>query len=211
MFPQAYVSPAAMRATRDLLRRRCHLMHKRAELFTHLQNTTSQYHLPEFGKKRADRGNRERVEEHFPDPSLRKTKAVALALIDHDDHRLGELELSIARTAKQQEVHAFYRLRSVPGIGKILALVSLSEVQAIARVPRVRDFGSYCRLVTCAKESPGKRNGVSGKKIGNAHLKGAFSEGRSSSCGRITQAKETSPSSNTNTARATRSPSWRIS
>ena len=31
MLPQAYVYPAAMRATRDLLRRRTHLMHKRAE------------------------------------------------------------------------------------------------------------------------------------------------------------------------------------
>jgi transposase len=32
MLPQAYVYPAEMGATRDLLRRRCHLVHKRAEL-----------------------------------------------------------------------------------------------------------------------------------------------------------------------------------
>lgn len=32
MLPQAYVYPAAMRATRDLLRRRCHVVRKRAEL-----------------------------------------------------------------------------------------------------------------------------------------------------------------------------------
>ncbi len=32
MFPQAYVYPAEMRATRDLLRRRCHLARKRGEL-----------------------------------------------------------------------------------------------------------------------------------------------------------------------------------
>jgi transposase len=32
MLPQAYVYPAKMRATRDLLRRRTHLMRKRAEL-----------------------------------------------------------------------------------------------------------------------------------------------------------------------------------
>src|SRR6266852_2299789 len=43
MLPQAYVYPAAMRATRDVLRRRCHLMRKRAELLAHIQNTTSQY------------------------------------------------------------------------------------------------------------------------------------------------------------------------
>jgi transposase len=51
--PQAYVSPAEMRATRDLLRRRMHLMRKRAALLAHIQNTTSQYNLPEIGKKMA--------------------------------------------------------------------------------------------------------------------------------------------------------------
>jgi len=39
MIPQAYVYPAEMRATRDLLRRRCHLVHKRSELLAHIQNT----------------------------------------------------------------------------------------------------------------------------------------------------------------------------
>ena len=38
-----------MRATRDLLRRRMHLMRKRAELLAHIQNTNSQYNLPEIG------------------------------------------------------------------------------------------------------------------------------------------------------------------
>src|SRR3990170_8211149 len=65
MMPMAYVYPAAMRATRDLLRRRCHLMRKRAELLTHIQNTTSQYNLPALGKKIAYKANRAGVAEHF--------------------------------------------------------------------------------------------------------------------------------------------------
>lgn len=47
MIPQAYVYPARMRATRDLLRCRMHLMHKRAELLANIQNANSQYNLPE--------------------------------------------------------------------------------------------------------------------------------------------------------------------
>ena len=35
---------------------------------------------------------------------------------------------------------------------------------------------SYCRLVKCAKESDGQHYGYAGTKIGNAHLKWAFSE-----------------------------------
>ena len=63
----------------------------------------------------------------------------------------------------------------MPGIGQILALVILYEIQAIARFPRVQDFVSYCRLVKCAKESAGKRYGTSGAKIGNSYLRWAFS------------------------------------
>jgi transposase len=67
-------------------------------------------------------------------------------------------------------------LRSVPGIGQILSLVILYEVHTIERFPTVQDFVSYCRLVKCKKESAGKSYGTSGKKIGNAYLKWAFSE-----------------------------------
>ena len=50
MVPQSYVYPEKMRATRDLMRRRNHLMRKRAELLAHIQNTNSQYNLDEtFG------------------------------------------------------------------------------------------------------------------------------------------------------------------
>jgi transposase len=176
MIPMAYVYPPEMRATRDLLRRRCHLMRKRAELLAHIQNTNSHYHLPDFGTKLAYQANREGVAEHFPDPSVRKTIEMDVALIDHYDKLLGEVELYITRTAKGHDAQSFARLQSVPGIGQILALVLLYEIQAIARFPRVQDFGSYCRLVKCAKESAGKRHGLSGKKIGNPQLKWAFSE-----------------------------------
>jgi transposase len=175
-FPLAYVYPAEMRATRDLLRRRCHLVRQRAELLAHIQNTNSQYNLPEIGKKLAYKANREGVEEHFPDPSVRKTIAVDVSLIDHYDQLLGEVELYITRSAKVHDGQTFSRLQSVPGIGQILALVILYEIQDIARFPRVQDFISYCRLVKCAKESNHKRVGTSGKKIGNVHLRWAFAE-----------------------------------
>ena len=176
MLPQAYAYPAAMRATRDLLRRRMHLMRKRAELLAHVQNTNSQYNLPEIGKKLAYKANRQGVAERFADPAVQKSVEVDLALIDHDDHLLTDLELAIVNTAKQHDANTFYRLRSVPGIGKILSLVLLYEIHDIRRFPRVQDFVSSWRLVTCAKESAGKRSGTAGTKIGNAYLKWAFSE-----------------------------------
>ncbi len=176
MLPQAYAYPAEMRATRDLLRRRMHLVRKRAELLTHVQQTNSQYNLPEIGKKIAYKANRDGVAERFPDPAVQKSIEVDLALIDYYDQLLRELELAIVTTAKQHDANTLYLLQTVPGIGKILSLVLLYEMHDIARFPRVQDFVSYCRLVKCAKESAGKRYGTSGTKIGNAYLKWAFSE-----------------------------------
>ena len=176
MLPQAYVYPAHMRATRDLLRRRMHLAHKRAELLAHVQNTNSQYNLPAIGKKIAYKANRDGVAERFADPAVQKSIEVDLALISSYDELLGDVERTIVTTAKHHDANTLYLLQTVPGIGKILSLVLLYEIHDIHRFPRVQDFVSYCRLVKCAKESAGKRLGTSGSKIGNAHLKWAFSE-----------------------------------
>jgi transposase len=176
MLPQAYVYPAQMRATRDLLRRRMHLAHQRAELLAHVQNTNSQYNLPAIGKKIAYKANRDGVAERFADPAVQKSIEVDLALISYYDELLGDVERTIVTTAKQHDANTLYLLQTVPGIGKILSLVLLYEIHDIHRFPRVQDFVSYCRLVKCAKESAGKRLGTSGSKIGNAHLKWAFSE-----------------------------------
>jgi transposase len=165
-----------MRATRDLLRRRLHLVRHRAELLTHVQQTNSPYNLPEIGKKIAYKANRDGVAERFPDPAVQKSIEVDLALIGHYDTLLRDLELAIVTTAKQHDANTLYLLQTVPGIGKILRLVLLYEMHDIARFPRVQDFVSYCRLVKCAKDSAGKRDGTSGTKIGTAYLKWAFSE-----------------------------------
>lgn len=176
MLPQAYVSPADMRATRELLRRRMPLMRKRAALLAHIHNTHSQYNVPEMGKKIAYNANRDGVAERFPDPAVPKSIAVDLALIGHDDQLLRDRELSILKTAKQHDANTLYRLRTVPGIGELLSLGRLYDIHDIQRFPRVQDFVSSCRLVQCAQESAGKRYGPSGTKIGNAYLTWAFSE-----------------------------------
>jgi transposase len=124
----------------------------------------------------AYKANREGVEAQCPDPSVRKTIEVDLALLDHYDQILREMELYRTRSAKVHDGQTYARLQSVPGIGQILALVSLYESQHIPRFPRVQDFVSSCRLVKCTKESNGKRLGTSGKKIGTSHLRWAFAE-----------------------------------
>jgi transposase len=176
MLPEAYVYPPEMRATRDLLRRRLYLVRKRGQLLAHIQNTHHQYNLPEPTRKIIYRSNRDGIPDTFTDPSVRKSMEADLALIEVYDRLIRELELHIVRTVKEHDPGAFLYLRSVPGIGKILALTILYEIHDIHRFPSVQDFASYARLVACAQASAGKRLGTGGRKIGNAHLKWAFSE-----------------------------------
>jgi len=176
MFPEAYVYPREMRGTRDLMRRRIHLMRKRSELLAHVQNTNSQYNLPEIGKDLRQAANRDGIAERFPDASVQKSIELDLNLIGFYDQQLSKVERYILKQARTFDQHSLLLLRSVPGIGPILSLVMLYEIHTIERFATVQDFASYCRLVKCRKESAGKIYGTSGRKIGNAFLKWAFSE-----------------------------------
>jgi transposase len=176
LIPMSYVYPEKMRSTRDLIRRRNHLVRKRAELLAHIQNTNSQYNLEEpFGCLTHEK-HRTGIVEKFGDPVVQKSMAVDLAMIRHCDLLLGDLERTIIRLARHHNPVSYALLQTIPGVGTILGLVILYEIENIKRFPTVQDFASYSRLVTCSQESAGKKYGSGGNKIGNAHLKWAFSE-----------------------------------
>jgi len=162
-FPLSYAYPKGMRETRDLLRRRMHLVHKRAELITHLEILNAQNNLPPFGKKLGYAANRAelKVAERFADPSVHLSARVDLALIDKLDELLAEVELYLTRTAKTDDPQTYHRLRTIPGVGPILALVLLYEMHQVERFEH---------------ESAGKKVGEGDKKIGNAYLRWAFGE-----------------------------------
>jgi transposase len=165
-----------MRSTRDLLRRRLHFARKRAELLTHLQNTFTQYNLPRPSGRLTCPANRKDLPECFDDPALRASINADLSLIDHYDGLIPELESTVLQQARVHDPATFKRLQTIRGVGKVLGLTILYEIDDIARFPSVQDFSSYARLIKCGKESDGKPLGTSGAKIGNVHLKWAFSE-----------------------------------
>ena len=177
MLPQAYVYPPGMRETRDLLRRRLHLVRKRGQLLAHLQNLRHTYNRGAFEKRIAYPSNRMGVVAHFAgEPMVQANAALDLSLLDHYDKLLVELERRLVRQAKKEAQNGFHLLLSIPGIGRVLAMTIVYELHDVHRFERVQQFASYARLVKCAKESAGKRKGTSGAKMGNVHLKWAFSE-----------------------------------
>ena len=176
LIPVAYVYPSKMRSTRDLLRRRNHFMRKRAELLAHIQNTASQYNLSSPLGKISRPSQRQGITACFADRAVQLSIAANLDMIDSYDRVLAGLEREIVASAKEHDRTSYALLRTIPGVGKIIGLNILYEIENINRFPAVQKFASYSRLVKCAKESNGKRSGSSGKKMGNAHLRWSFSE-----------------------------------
>jgi transposase len=169
VFPLAYA--------RDLLRRRSFFVRQRAQLIAHVVNTNSQFNLPALSKKLTYAANRTpELLERFTDPSTKLMVAADLALVDDYDVQIAELERHLVKNAKVDDPVTFGLLRTVPGIGPILGLTLLYEIDDIKRFPEAGNFLSYSRLVRCEHSSAGKVTGSGKKKIGNAHLKWAFSE-----------------------------------
>ena len=175
-FPLAYVYPRATRAQRDLVRRRCFFSRQRAELFTHVRNTAAQYNLTVPKGQLMYRCNQEGLADSFPNQAARLTIHTDLAMINSLTTQLKRLEEQLAAMARFDDPGMYFRLKAVPGIGNILALVILYEIGDIARFRTAGNFLSYARLVPGQHTSNGKHYGSPGRKQGNPQLKWAFSE-----------------------------------
>ena len=176
MFPLAYVYPEKMRAARDLLRRRQYFVHHHSELLGHIQNTNTQYNHPAYTKNIHHPSNRKGIDDRFEDPIVQKSIQMDMYLLDQYHRVLIDIENAIKKCATHHDPLAYNLLKTVPGIGPILALVILYEIYDIRRFETVGNFISYSRLVKCSHESAGKKMKGGHNKIGNSHLKWAFNE-----------------------------------
>ena len=110
--------------------------------------------MPPFEKKLSDAGNRsEEIPERFTQASTQASIRADLNLIDAYDAQIAEVERTVLKNAKINDPVTLKLLRTIPGIGKILSLVLLYEIDQIARFPEVGNFLSYSRLVRCEHES----------------------------------------------------------
>ncbi len=175
-FPVAYVYPKAMRATRDLLRRRTKIVRHGADLKAHIVNTTSQYDLPVYKPNLKDKEACLNFKSTFSDISAQRNIDLDMVILECYREQLAKVEWFIEQQARHHNPMHLPILRSINGVGRILSLTIIYEIGNIKRFESVQQFASYSRLVKCRAESAGKNYGTQGNKIGNAHLKWAFSE-----------------------------------
>ena len=176
MFPLAYVYPKKKRSLRDLLRRRLTFVRTRADLLTHIQLTNYQVNNPTLGRISKSKRKRDAVVETFDDNAIRTSVEIDNNIIAHYDKVISKLEWYLIKNTQETSYKEFSILQTIRGVGEIIALTILYEVDDIDRFETVQDFASYCRLVKCTHESAGKKYPSKGSKIGNVHLKYIFSE-----------------------------------
>lgn len=146
-FPLAYTYPTEMRATRDLLRRRIRIVHHGANLKAHIANTTSLVQSSVHNVNLKNISARKQLRNTFPDPVVQRHIDLDLTILDTYAKELSEVEWFIEQQARQHNPVHLKLLRSIHGIGQILALTILYESGDINRFETVQQFASYCRLV----------------------------------------------------------------
>jgi transposase len=175
-FPLAYAYPKERRGLRDLLRARLRLVRQRAELYGHVHTARRQANLPPVSSDVKYQSKRAAITADIADPFVRRRAETHLALLEPLDATIRRLEAEIEQAARQHYPTELAVLQTAPGVGAVLSLTILLEIDRIDRFDTRQQFCSYARLCGAVQESAGKRVGVGNRRAGNAWLKWAFSE-----------------------------------
>jgi transposase len=175
-FPLAYAYPKERRGLRDLLRARLRLVRQRAELYGHVHTARRQANLPPVSNDVKYKSKRGGVTADIADPFVRRRVETHLALLEPLDSAIRRLEAEIEEAAQEHYPTELAVLQTTPGVGAVLSLTVLLEIDAIERFDTRQQFCSYARLCGAVQESAGKRVGAGNRRAGNAWLKWAFSE-----------------------------------
>jgi transposase len=175
ILPVGHIYPRAQRAVRDLLRKRSQLVRQRTAQILSVQNllarnlgarASSREEVKSWQAESIDA--MELLEEQKQ--ALRATLAVMRCI----DAQISALERSILAKVKMRA--EYNALRTVTGIGNVLALMIALETGDIERFAGAGNFASYARTVKSTRESNGKKKGQGNPKCGNKYLAWAFIE-----------------------------------
>jgi transposase len=175
-FPPAHAYPRERRGLRDLLRSRRRLVRQRAELYGHVHTARRQANRPPVSNDVKYKSKRAACSADIVDPFVRRRVETHLALLEPLDTSIRRLEADIEDAARRIFPVELAVLPSTPGVGPVLSLTILLEIDAIERFDTRQQFCSYARLCGAVQSSDNKRCGQGNSRAGNAWLKWAFSE-----------------------------------
>jgi transposase len=174
VLPEGHIYPRADRPVRDLLRKRSQMVRQRTSNLLSIQNLVMRNTGSSLNAKRVKGLDGQQVDELLADSDLGLAVKANLSVMLSADEQTEILERTIMERVKLRPQFSF--LKTVPGIGEILALTIMLETGDIRRFPSVGNYASYCRCVGSQKISNGKKKGKGNTKNGNRYLAWAFVE-----------------------------------
>ena len=165
ILPQGYIYPKKDRAVRDLARKRMFLTQQKTSNLVSLQSLVERNCALRLSASRIRSLKVEELEKLLPDKYLFFNARANLETVQFLTGQIRQIEKAIVQQIKPRP--GFELLRTVPGIGPILAMTIMLEAGDIRRFAKVGNFASYCRCVSSQRFSAGKLKGSGNRKNGN--------------------------------------------
>ena len=174
ILPTGYIHPPAERALRDLARKRVQLVRSRTQHVLAMENILAR----STGSRPSAAAIKRLAPTDVGTLGLAADVALAvqanLAVMATLNLEIGRIEARLLESVKLRPDYAW--LKTIPGIGEVLAIVIMLETGDVTRFAQVGNFASYARCVDSARYSNGKKKGEGNTKNGNAYLVWAFIE-----------------------------------
>ncbi len=174
ILPEGHIMPKVARAVRDLSRKRMQLTRSRTAHVLAVENLFSRNTGSRPSANAVKRMTHDEVDKLGFSEDIALAIKANLAVIATLNHQINDLEAHLLQRVKDRP--EFKLLKSVPGIGDILAITIWLELGSISRFAGVGNFASYCRCVDSKRISNDKKKGTGNTKNGNPYLAWAFIE-----------------------------------
>ena len=174
ILPEGYIYPREQRAVRDLLRHRIMLLRHRTSLLLNLRAIYSRSSGKSVSGYEIIGMTMQEIEEIVGQRQISLAIEASAYSIEVISHQLSELEKELLSCVK--DCKAFALLRTISGVGPILAMTIFLETGDIRRFRKVGNYASYCRCVRSEWFSNDKKKGSGNRKNGNPYLSWSFTQ-----------------------------------
>jgi transposase len=174
VLPVGYIYPKELRTTRDLMRKRMQLVQQSTSNLLAIQGIYMRHQSYRLSNNDIKRLTNEQVEKDCLAENVAHAVKSNLAVMNCLQENIKSIEKSLLQQVKLDP--EFLQLTSIDGIGNILALTIMLETGDIKRFSKAGNYASYCRCISGARYSNGKKKGKTNAKNGNKFLAWAFVE-----------------------------------
>jgi len=174
ILPEGYVCPPEWRGPRDLLRKRSQLVRQRTAQLLSVQSIVQRHLGRSLSKTDIKALTGEEIRDLLGQAEPELAVSASLAVIATLNEQIERIESTVYPQVRLTP--AFRSLKTVPGLGRVLAPMVMLETVDIRRFGSSGQYASYCRCVKSERRSNDKKKGVGARRSGNQHLSWAWVE-----------------------------------